>query len=416
MRLLLVSDHYPPFIGGAHRQTQLLAQGLAARGHTVDVATSWHGGSARRAQEADGIVVHRVRQLRTVVPALVRDRDQRQSTPFPDPVTVRDLRRVIAELRPDVIHAYGWMTFSLAVALVGQRIPLLVSARDYGYFCATRTFLRRDRPCEGPGPLKCATCSARWYGAPKGWIAAAGVAASRPLLVRKATGLHSVSTYVSGVAHEHLLGGRGRRAVEEITIPSFQARSSADAGPAELAPYLERLPSQPFILFVGPLRRIKGLEVLFEAYERLAAPPPLVLMGPEGHDPPRGYPAGSVVLTDVPHPAVLAAWDRALFGVMPSLWPEPYGAVVAEAMSRGRPVIGTLVGGHADMLDASCGLLVPQGDAGALARAMQALLDDPARRETMGRAARERARDFTADAIVPRFERIYRELLARGAA
>jgi glycosyltransferase involved in cell wall biosynthesis len=414
VRILLVSDHYPPFIGGAHRQTQLLAQNLTARGHAVEVATSWHGGMPPREQDGDGIVVHRVRQLRTVVRRLVRDTEQRQATPFPDPVTVRDLRRVIAAARPDVIHAYGWITFSLAVALIGKRIPLLVSARDYGYFCATRTFMHRDRPCTGPGPLKCLSCAGSWYGAPKGWVAAIGVAACRPLLVRKATGVHSVSSYMRGVTRAHTL--RGRNGVAEVTIPSFQSRSSTDISANELAPYLDALPREPFILFVGPLRRIKGLEVLFEAYRRLDSPPPLVLMGMAGHDPPRGIPDGAVVLTDVPHPAVLAAWDRALFGVMPSLWPEPYGAVVAEAMSRGRPVIGTLVGGHADMLDESCGLLVPQGDVAALADAMQTLIDDPARREAMGRAARARAQSFTAAAVVPRFERAYGDLLTHDAS
>lgn len=413
MRILLVSDHYPPFIGGAHRQTQLLAQHLLGSGHDVAVATSWHGGTARREVGGDGIEVHRVRQLRTVVRALVRDCSQRQSTPFPDPVTVLDLRRVIARTRPDVIHAYGWITFSLAVALAGKRIPLLVSARDYGYFCATRTLMHRERPCSGPAPLKCLRCAGDWYGRPKGWIAALGVFACRPLLVRKTAGLHGVSAYVQDVSREHMLRGASMR---EVTIPSFQARSADDAVAGELGRWLDRLPAEPFILFVGPLRRIKGVEVLFDAYRRLASPPPLVLIGLAGHDPPRGFPPGAIVLEDVPHPAVLAAWDRALFGVMPSLWPEPYGAVVAEAMSRGKPVIGTLLGGQRDMIDETCGVLVPQGDAAALAAAMQALIDDPERRAAMGRAARARARAFTADAVVPRFEQAYRDLLALAPA
>ncbi len=63
----------------------------------------------------------------------------------------------------------------------------------------------------------------------------------------------------------------------------------------------------------------------------------------------------------------MAAWDRAMFGVMPSLWPEPFGATVAEGMNRGKPVIGTTLGGHVDMIGEDAGLLVPQGDVGALA-------------------------------------------------
>ena len=411
MRILLVSDHYPPFIGGAHRQAQLLAQSLAARGHVVTVATNWHGGLPRR-EESDGVVVHRVRQMRTAVRALVRDRRERQSPPFPDPVTVRELRHVITATRPDIIHAYGWMAFSLALALVGRRIPLLVSARDYGYFCATRTFLHRGRPCSGPAPLKCLACSGEYYGRPKGWVAAAGVAACRPLLMRKATAVHSVSTYMRDVARAHMTGRRGQAL--EMTIPSFQGVASDDPriDDPRVTAYLERLPAQPFILFVGPFRKIKGLEILFDAYARLESPPPLVLIGMPGHDAPQAFPEGAVVLTNAPHAAVLGAWDRAMFGVMPSLWPEPYGAVVAEALSRGRPVIGTRIGGHADILDESCGLLVPQGDPEALAGAMRTLIDDPQRREAMGLAARAHAQQFTAAAVLPRFEQAYRDLAA----
>ena len=66
-------------------------------------------------------------------------------------------------------------------------------------------------------------------------------------------------------------------------------------------------------------------------------------------------------------------------------------------MSRGRPVIGTQLGGHTDMLDETTGILVPQGDAAALAAAMSELIEDPERREALGRAAAERAKSFAGD-------------------
>lgn len=416
LRLLLVSDHYPPFIGGAHRQTELLAHELAARGHDVQVATQWHGGLSRR-EVAHDVVVHRVRQLRTAVPAFVRNTEQRQSPPFPDPVSIRDLCAVLREARPHVVHSYGWLTFSIAAALIGKRVPLIVSARDYGYFCATRTFLHGGRQlCTGPAPGKCLACARTYYGAPKGWIAAAGVAACRPLLRHKLTGVHSVSRYMQDVSAAHMSGAH--EAPVRVMIPSFQARTPDEParGDAAVEDVLARLPADPFILFVGPLRRIKGVEVLFEAYARLRSPaPPLVLIGLVGHDSPRRVPADATVILDAPHAAVLAAWGRALFGVMPSLWPEPLGAVVAEAMRCGRAVIGTRLGGHAEMLDESCGVLVPPGDVAALAAAMQALVDDPKGRDALGAAARVRARDFTADTIVPRFEQAYRDVLAVAA-
>ena len=117
LKILLVSDHYPPFIGGAHRQTQLLAQELHQRGHEVSVATAWSGGLAET--EIDhGVRVFRLKQLRTVWRGLVRDKHQRHQPPFPDPITVVGLRRLIKRLQPDVVHAYGWMSYSVATALL----------------------------------------------------------------------------------------------------------------------------------------------------------------------------------------------------------------------------------------------------------------------------------------------------------
>jgi glycosyltransferase involved in cell wall biosynthesis len=75
--------------------------------------------------------------------------------------------------------------------------------------------------------------------------------------------------------------------------------------------------------------------------------------------------------------------------VIPSLWPEPFGIVGIEAHAAGRPVIASRTGGVGDWLDDGVsGLMVPPGDAGALARALGELLDDPERQEAMGAAGR----------------------------
>jgi glycosyltransferase involved in cell wall biosynthesis len=414
MRILLATDHFPPFIGGAHRQAQLIARAMAERGHEVVVATPWHGGLPV-VEEENGVTVHRMRQLRTAFSCLVRDQNQRHQPPFPDPVTVFGLRRLIADFEPEIVHAYGWFAFSVAAALGRRRIPLLISARDYGYFCATRTLLRKGQiPCSGPAPLKCLACAGDYYGTGKGWLATAGVYLSKPLLARKMTGLHSVSSYVQDVTVRNLgLPGPGEDGLVEVTIPSFQEVPSSEG--VDLDQWQARLPQEPFILFVGAFRRVKGLETLFDAYRRLSSPPPLVLMGTFERDSPSDFPADSIVLTDVPNAAVMAAWERAMFGVMPSLWPEPLGATVAEGMSRGKPVIGTKPGGHADMLTESTGILVPQGDVDALATAMAELIGDPEQRQRLGRAAAERARSFRAESVLPRFEEAYRTVIAAGS-
>jgi glycosyltransferase involved in cell wall biosynthesis len=75
--------------------------------------------------------------------------------------------------------------------------------------------------------------------------------------------------------------------------------------------------------------------------------------------------------------------------VVPSWWPEPFGLVGIEAFAAGRPVVASATGGIGDWLeDGVSGLMVPAGDEGALARALNELLDDPERQDAMGAAGR----------------------------
>ncbi|HXD55047.1 MAG TPA: glycosyltransferase family 4 protein [Solirubrobacteraceae bacterium] len=80
---------------------------------------------------------------------------------------------------------------------------------------------------------------------------------------------------------------------------------------------------------------------------------------------------------------------------IPSVWPEPFGLAGIEAFEAGRPVVASLTGGVGDWLqDGVNGLAVPPGDEAALASALGALLDDPARQAAMGAAGGELARSL----------------------
>jgi N-acetyl-alpha-D-glucosaminyl L-malate synthase BshA len=91
---------------------------------------------------------------------------------------------------------------------------------------------------------------------------------------------------------------------------------------------------------------------------------------------------------------------------------ESFCLSILEAMCFGRPSVATRVGGIPEVVeDGVSGVLVPPGDAVALARAVEALIADPARRIAIGEAARRRARErFSADVIVPRYEALYRRV------
>ena len=91
---------------------------------------------------------------------------------------------------------------------------------------------------------------------------------------------------------------------------------------------------------------------------------------------------------------------------------ESFCLSILEAMCFGCPSVSTRVGGIPEVVeDNVSGVLVPAGDAGALAGALESLVHDPSRRRALGESARARAREFfAADVIVPRYEALYRRL------
>jgi glycosyltransferase involved in cell wall biosynthesis len=94
--------------------------------------------------------------------------------------------------------------------------------------------------------------------------------------------------------------------------------------------------------------------------------------------------------------------------VIPSL-EEGFGIPAAEAMGCETPVVASDAGGLPEVVEHGVtGLIVPRGDATALAEAIGSLLADPVRRARMGRAGRERAlRLFDWDRSAEQFEQIY---------
>jgi glycosyltransferase involved in cell wall biosynthesis len=80
---------------------------------------------------------------------------------------------------------------------------------------------------------------------------------------------------------------------------------------------------------------------------------------------------------------------------------EPFGLVVVEAMSLGRPVIATRGGGPSEIIESEeMGMLVPGDDSEALAQAIITLGRNPERRRSMGKRAKERIRaTFTIEAM-----------------
>jgi len=91
---------------------------------------------------------------------------------------------------------------------------------------------------------------------------------------------------------------------------------------------------------------------------------------------------------------------------------ESFCLGLLEGMCFGCPGVATRVGGIPEVIeDGVSGKLAPAGDAEALAAATEELIRNRARRETMGKAAQQRAHEkFSAEVIVPRYEALYRRV------
>lgn len=93
--------------------------------------------------------------------------------------------------------------------------------------------------------------------------------------------------------------------------------------------------------------------------------------------------------------------------------PEPFGQVVVEAMAAGKPVIATRAGGVPEIVsDPETGLLIPPGDADAMAQAIIGILQNLPAAQQMGLRGQQRARDlFTIEHTAAGVEKIWRQLL-----
>lgn len=205
--------------------------------------------------------------------------------------------------------------------------------------------------------------------------------------LRHADALRAVSPFTAGLAE---------RAAGVPPVESFP-------GYIDLHSFVDRpvqpLPDRPSALFVGMLERSKDLDALSSAWRLVAAQMPearLVVVG-------RGaladlverlrddFPATVEHLPQVPPPEVARRMDESTFLVLPSR-SEGLGRVIIESFTRGRPVVATQVGGIPDLVgDGVSGVLVPPGDAAALADAMLSLLADRALAERLAAGALEAA-------------------------
>ncbi|WP_214370786.1 glycosyltransferase family 4 protein [Pseudonocardia sp. H11422] len=303
------------------------------------------------------------------------------------PVSYARVKRWLADHTFDVLHLHEPTTFSISVlALLAAEGPIVATFH---------TSTERSRALTAFGGML------------------------RPLM-EKVTARIAVSTLARRVQVEHLGG-------DAVEIPN-----GVDVGLFADGPLLPGYP-RPGSATVGFLGRFdeprKGMPVLLDALRLLAPQRPdlrLLVVGRGDADALRRH-AGSGLadrldvlgpVDDVTKAAALRSMD---VYCAPNLGGESFGMVLTEAMAAGAPVLASDLNAFRRVLGGSdegpgpgelAGVLVPTGDASALATALGSLLDDPARRAALTAAGRLRAADFDWPVVAGAVLRVYQAAVA----
>src|SRR5579875_3109022 len=174
------------------------------------------------------------------------------------------------------------------------------------------------------------------------------------------------------------------------------------------------------IAFVGQAVERKGLPLLLRAFEALREhiPCELTVIGPTYEElaPLMMDDHGVRVLGKVDDRRKHAELHDADVLCAPSLGGESFGMVLTEAFAAGTPVIASDIAGYRDVVrDGVDGVLVPRGDAQALAVALRDLWDEPERRQRMARAAAADVQRFAWPRVAGRVLEAYEDAIAMPA-
>jgi glycosyltransferase involved in cell wall biosynthesis len=307
------------------------------------------------------------------------------------------VRGILRDFKPDVVHVHN--TFAMVSPSVyevcqDENVPVVQTLHNYRLLCPAATFYRDPGPCE-----ECVTHS---------------------LFRSVRYGCYRDSRMMSGAIAVMLQTHRKRqtwnREVDSyIAISSFLrdkfVQAGFSAGKISVKPNFvdtdpgERSCPGEYALFLGRLSSEKGLRTLLEAWERLPYAVPLVIAGDGPLRSSLETEVSRKKLSDVRFAGQLNrdeaynAIKNAAFLVVPSIWYEPFGLVIAEAFACGTPVLGACIGAIPEMLDDQVtGLHFAPGDSDALAKKVSWAWGHLPELAAMGKAARRVYEDrYTAN-------------------
>jgi glycosyltransferase involved in cell wall biosynthesis len=333
-----------------------------------------------------------------------------------------DLRAVVRDERPDVVHVHNLfplISSGVFGMLRDEGVPVVTTTHGYKPVCAGADLLRDGAPCHDcvgrtvPLPALRHGCYRDSH------LQTVPVALS--LAVHRAAWRTVPARYITlSPAQREVLVAHGAPAERVVVKPNFVV-----AGPARPVGTPGR-----GVVYLGRFSREKGLGVLMAAWdihvERLRRERP---HAPDPVQPLRLAGAGplddEVAAWARRHPSVELLGHRsraeaadvvasAAAVVLPSVWEETFGLVAVEAQAAGVAVIASAHGSFPWIVrDGVDGRLVAPGDAGALADALARVEADPAAGMAMGEAGRlsYRAR-FTPEANVAQLLAVYEAAIA----
>ncbi len=355
MRILHIGKYYAPERGGIERYLQALAEWSVVQGDTVGVLVHQRAGHWRRTQ--DIIKGVDVRRAGCVAAPLY--------TPL-SPGFPSELARALRDIRPDLLHLHfpNPSCFAALASPAARRLPWVVH-------------WQAEVAPNSPN-----------------WRLRAAYRAYRPfeqaVLARARAIVATSQAYVD--ASIPLGPWRAKTVVIPLGIE--------DAEPAKPMPGLWPAQTGMRLLAVGRLSHYKGFDVLIDALAQVEGAS-LLLIGRGECERAlhalarvRGLDQRIAFAGELDDTALAAAYAAADAFVLPSLdRSESFGLVLLEAMRAGLPVVASAIPGSAVgtvVVDNETGLLVPPGDAQALAQAIVRLREDADLRKRFGAAGRAR--------------------------
>ncbi len=404
LRILFVTDAFPPHSYGSGWSTYHLARGLRAQGHDVRIVLAQP--SLRiAATEYDGFPVWRAQPgARSFNPALFAVNGLGPG---------RIVRRLVRSWSPDIVHAQH-INALLVANHAARALPLVVTVRDHWPVCFYGTALA-TAPCPGCLVGTRSPCNPERGSdhAPEAMYLLKRAVMRVMLRQRQVFLSRTAGVIAASDAMRHEL-----RAVVSPsrlhTIPNTVDLSLFSPGGA-----LSLDTPARFFLYVGKLSAHKGADLLPEIASRLGTGAPPILVVGDGPLEESLQPHGPdvCVLGRVPNEEVIALMQRAIALITPARWPEPLSRTHLEALAAGCPIVATDTGGTREVVaDGVTGFLTAVSDVDAMAAHLRTLASDDTLHSRMATASRERAaRLFDLEAVTNRHLAVYRAAIARNA-